>query len=454
MVSGPLLLVILAAAIVFIVWGTARFRLHAFLVLLLAAYGVGLAAGMPVLDVAKAVTEGFGNLMTKIGLVIAAGTVIGVMLERSGAAVVMAEAILRAVGEKRPGLAMSLIGYVVSIPVFCDSGFVILAALNKALARRSGLSLTALAVALATGLYATHTMVPPTPGPLAAAGNLGADNLGLVILVGMGCAVPPMLAGYLWSRRFNRRFDPDQRFDGAEDPAQAWATFKARYGRLPPTWAAFAPLVVPIALIALASLADLPGAPFGAGAAKTALKFLGAPITALLLGVFLCFFVVERADEKVRNHWIADALKDSAVILVVTGAGGSLGRVLEVTEIAKYLGDALAQYRLGIFLPFVIAAAIKTAQGSSTVAMVTTSALVAPMLAALGFESQTGRVLMVMAVAAGSMVVSHANDSYFWVVSQFSHMEVATAYRAQTAATLLQGVVAILTVALLALVLC
>ncbi len=447
MVSGLLLLVILVAAIAFIVWSTAKLKLHPFLALILTAYGVGLAARMPILDVARHVNEGFGNLMTGIGLVIIAGAVIGIMIEKSGAAVVIADTILKLVGEKRPALAMSIIGYIVSIPVFCDSGFVILSSLNKALAKRSGVSLTALAIALSTGLYATHVMVPPTPGPLAAAGNLQVDNLGLVIIIGLICALPATAAGYFWARRFSNHFAPHQELENQE--GETWEQLKAGYGRLPGPVAAFAPLVVPILLIALSSIANFPSLPFGGGHLKFALNFAGTPVTALLIGVALCFFLVEKIDEQVLSGWIGSSLKDVAVILVVTGAGGSLGRMLAITKIGDYLGIALAQYSLGIFLPFVIAAAIKTAQGSSTVSLVTTSAIIAPLLGKLGFDSELGRVLMVMAVAAGSMVVSHANDSYFWVVSQFSNMEVATAYRTQTVGTLLQGLVAILTVAVL-----
>jgi gluconate:H+ symporter, GntP family len=451
MLSGPWLLVILVAAIAFIVLSTAKWKLHPFLALVLTAYAVGLAARMPILDVAKAVNEGFGGLMTSIGLVIVAGTVIGVFLEKSGAAVVMADTILKWVGEKRPALAMSIIGYIVSIPVFCDSGFVILSSLNKALSRKSGVSLTALGIALSTGLYATHVMVPPTPGPLAAAGNLGATNLGLVIMIGLLVAIPTMVAGYFWAMRFKDHFDPEQRLDSAADSGQTWEQLKASYGKLPSPVAAFAPLITPILLIALSSVANFPSLPFGKGHLKFALNFLGTPITALLVGIALCLFLVEKIDEKVLSTWVGAALKDASIILVVTGAGGSLGKILAVTKIGDYLGATLSTYHLGIFLPFVIAAAIKTAQGSSTVSLVTTSAIIAPMLASMGYASDMGRVLMVMAVAAGAMVVSHANDSYFWVVSQFSHMEVPTAYRAQTMGTLIQGVVAILTVALLSL---
>jgi GntP family gluconate:H+ symporter len=451
MLTGPWLLVILVVAIAFIVWSTAKLKLHPFLALILIAYGVGLAAHMPILDVAKAVNEGFGGLMTSIGLVIVAGTVIGVFLEKSGAAVVMADTILKWVGDKRPALAMSIIGYIVSIPVFCDSGFVILSSLNKALSRKSGVSLTALGIALSTGLYATHVMVPPTPGPLAAAGNLGVTNLGLVIMIGLVVAIPATVAGYFWAMRFKDHFDKEQRFDGAADAGQTWEELKASYGKLPSAVASFAPLIMPILLIALASVANFPSNPFGKGHIKFALNFLGTPITALLIGVALCLFLVEKIDEKVLSTWVGGALKDAAVILVVTGAGGSLGKILAVTNIGTYLGNTLAQYHLGIFLPFIIAAAIKTAQGSSTVALVTTSAIVAPMLGSMGLASEISRVLVVMAVAAGSMCVSHANDSYFWVVSQFSHMEVPTAYRSQTVGTMIQGVVTILVVALLTL---
>ena len=447
MVTGPWLLVILAVAIAFIILSTARWKLNAFLALLLTAYGVGLAARMPAKDIATNINAGFGGLMTSIGLVIVMGTIIGVFLEKSGAAVKMAETVLKVVGEKRPGLAMSIIGYIVSIPVFCDSGFVILSSLNKALARRSGVSLVALAIALSTGLYATHVFVPPTPGPLAAAANLKVENLALVIFIGMIVAVPATIAGYLWSRRF------DKVFVSTGEAGAAAAAEKVEFDakNLPSAWAAFAPIVVPIVLIALASVANFPSAPFGKGLAQVFLNFIGTPVTALLIGVGFSFLLVKKLNERVLSGWMGEALKSAATILIITGAGGSLGKMLAATNIGAYLGQTLSQLHMGIFLPFVISAALKTAQGSSTVALVTTSALMEPLLGPLGLASTISRVLVVMAVGAGSMVVSHANDSYFWVVSQFSDMDVSTAYRAQTIGTLIQGITAILTVFVLTL---
>ena len=175
MVQGPMLLVILLIAIVMIVVLISRFKVHAFLALLAASFFVGFAAGMNPVEVSKVIMKGFGGTAERIGIVIIAGTIIGVFLEKTGAALTLAETVLKWVGPKRPALAMSIIGYITSIPVFCDSGFVILSALNKALSKRSGVSMAVMATALSTGLYATHTLVPPTPGPIAAANNLNAD---------------------------------------------------------------------------------------------------------------------------------------------------------------------------------------------------------------------------------------------------------------------------------------
>jgi len=200
-VQGIGLLILLLGAIAFIVIMTAKVRLHPFLVLLLASLGVGLIAGLPAPQVVNAITGGFGSTLSGIGIVIAAGTIIGFIMEKSGAAVVMANSILKLVGETRSALAMAFTGGVVSIPVFCDSGFVILSPLNRTLAAKSNQSLSVFAVALSMGLYSTHVFVPPTPGPIAAAGTIGAD-LGTVILVGLVVAIPTILAGYLFAKLY------------------------------------------------------------------------------------------------------------------------------------------------------------------------------------------------------------------------------------------------------------
>ncbi len=450
MAQGPILVVILLAAIIFIVLGTSKLKINAFLVLLLAAYGVAFASGLKAADIGGLISKGFGDTLTSIGIVIVAGTIIGTILEKSGAAIKMAEAILKVVGDKRPTIAMSIIGYIVSIPVFCDSGFVILSSLNKTLAKKTKTSLVAMSIALATGLYATHTLVPPTPGPIAAAANLKLDNLLLVIVVGMLVAIPAVIVGNIFANMVASKY---KSVENIEEDSRTYEEEVAKYGKLPTAWKAFAPIVIPIVFMAFGSIAKFPGSPFGEGAFKNFLVFLGTPVNALILGVGFAFLLLPKFNEETLNGWIGEGLKSAAIILIITGAGGSLGGVIKATPIGTYIGETLQTLNVGIFLPFIIAAALKTAQGSSTVALVTTSAIVFPLLPSMGLATDIGKVLVVMAIGAGAMTVSHANDSYFWVVSQFGGMDVKTAYKTQTVATLLQGVVTILTVFLISLVL-
>lgn len=448
MAQGPILLLILLAAIAFIVLLTAKVKLHPFVVLLLAAYGVGLAAGLPLDKTIKAIVDGFGGTLGSIGIVIAAGTIIGFILEKSGGALVMADTVLRVVGQKRSVLAMGITGLVVSIPVFCDSGFVILSPLNRSLARRSGQSLAAYAIALSMGLYSSHVFVPPTPGPIAAAGTLGAD-LGSVILLGLVVSIPTMLAGYFFAMSVASKVKIDP---GAEGTTYEEA--KKKFGSLPSPVAAFAPIIVPVILIALKSVADYPTHPFGEGALAAGLSFIGNPNTALLIGIFLALLAVKgRKGEEVLQNWMAKGLESAGTIILITGAGGALGSILRATPIADYIGKSLSTLNIGIFLPFILAAALKTAQGSSTVSMITTSSIIAPMLASLGLAEGLGPALTALAIGAGAMTVSHANDSYFWVVAQFSDMTVPQAYRLQTVGTLITGVVGIATVFVLSLIL-
>ncbi|HPI92749.1 MAG TPA: GntP family permease [Deltaproteobacteria bacterium] len=436
MVSGGLALVYLIVAIALIIFLTARYHMNAFVVLLLVAFLYGLFAGMPLPEIVKNIRTGFGNTLGYIGIVIVAGTIIGTILEKTGAALAMTNAILKLVGKERSPLAMSIAGYVVSIPVFCDSGYVILTPLNKALAEETGKSMAVMAVALATGLYSTHCLVPPTPGPIAAAGILNAD-LGRVIALGLIASIPAMVAGYLWAIFFAKRYDIEAILEETYD------SLMEKYGKLPSTALSFAPIVVPILLIFLKSIADYPTKPFGEGGLAAFFSFIGDPVTALILGVFIALLLVKEAARKEAvSSWMDLGVKHAALILAITGAGGAFGAILKASPMGEFLGNTLSTYHLGIFLPFLIAAALKTAQGSSTVAIITTASIMAPLMESLGLVP----ALTVLAIGAGSMTVSHANDSYFWVVSQFSDMEVPVAYRAYTTATLVEGVVAFVTV--------
>lgn len=441
------LLLVLIISVLFIIITTARFKIHPFISLLLASYLAGIMAGIPSTGVVNVISSGFGSIMAQIGLVIILGTLIGTVLEKSGAAVKLAEMILRLVGKKYPGLAMSIIGYIVSIPVFCDSGFIILSSLKKSIVRKTGKSSVALSIALATGLYATHTLVPPTPGPIAAAGNLGLDNqLGPVILIGLIVALFAMLAGFLWAGYAGRRFRT------AEDD-EISEKFQVSEQMLPGGVISLLPIVIPIVTIGLRSVATYPSHPFGVNFLFHFLNFSGQPVNALFLGLFFSVFLFPKFDKEVLTGWIGHGIVAAAPILLITGAGGAFGATLKEAQVGDSLGKMLAEFQLGIFLPFIIAAAFKSAQGSSTVALVATSALIAPLLDSIGLDSINGRVLAVMATGAGAMVVSHANDSYFWVVSQFSGMNVQTSYKTMTVATLFQGIATMAVIFILSLIL-
>ncbi len=445
MPEGLWLILVLVISVLFIILGTTRLKLHPFVVLLLASYLAGALAGLPVENIAASIARGFGDIMAYIGIVIVLGTIIGTILEKSNAAIKLAELVLKLVGKRFPALAMSLIGYIVSIPVFCDSAYVILSSLKKSLVHQTKKPSVALSIALATGLYATHTFVPPTPGPIAAAGNLGLnDQLGLVILFGLAVALVALIAGYLWASYAGKKYTT------SEDTEKLTQNLSENI-KLPSATKALLPILIPIVLIALRSVATYPAKPFGTGFIFGVLDFSGQPVNALLIGFILSFLLFPVFNKETLTGWIGDGISAAAPILLITGAGGAFGTILKETQIGETIGNMLAGYQLGIFLPFIIAAAFKTAQGSSTVALVATSALIAPLLSTIGLDSLNGKVLAVMATGAGAMTISHANDSFFWVVTQFSGMDVKTGYKTHTIATLIQGITAIVFIFILSL---
>ncbi len=447
MTGSAWLTAVLAISVLFIILGTTKLKLHPFIVLLLAAYLAGAMAGLPVGSIAASIATGFGNIMATIGIVIILGTIIGIILEKSHAAIQLAELVLKLVGKRFPALAMSIIGYIVSIPVFCDSAFVILSSLKKSMVQKTGKSSVALTIALATGLYATHTFVPPTPGPIAAAGNLGLENqLGIVILFGLLVAAVAMLSGYFWSIYIGKKYTTkeDEITEEFKDVIEI---------KLPSGIKSIAPILVPIFLIAFRSVAIYPTKPLGEGFFFLMFDFLGQPVNALFIGLFLSFLLFPKFNKETLTGWIGDGISAAAPILLITGAGGAFGAILKETQIGETIGNLLADYQLGIFLPFIIAAAFKTAQGSTTVALVATSALIAPLLSSIGLDSHNSKLLAVMATGAGAMTISHVNDSYFWVVTQFSGMTVKTGLKTHSTGTLIQGISSIIFIYFLTLIL-
>jgi len=429
------LILLLLLSIAFIVVSTSKFHFHPFLALLFASLGFGLCAKMPLVDIVKSINDGFGGTIGSIGIVIIAGVIIGTFLEHSGGAFAMAQRILKVIGQKHVPLAMSIIGYFVSIPVFSDSGFVILTPLNKALSKEAKISLAESAMALAAGLMVTHCLVPPTPGPIAAAGILGAD-MGLVILLGLIVSVFGLVVGWLFATKVGSKtyIDPEPEISDQQ--------VLEKIKDAPSAFKAFTPILVPIMLIVMKSISDFPTKPFGVGALKDCVSFIGEPVIALLIGILLAFRLPKKLTKEMLSTtgWVGKALLNAAIIIMITGAGGSFGMVLRNSPIADIIGESLSNANLGIWLPFIISAALKTAQGSSTVALITTASLMAPLMGPLGFASEMSKALVVLSIGAGSLVVSHANDSFFWVFTQMTRMDVKTGYRLHTFATLLLGI--------------
>lgn len=437
--SGAYMLAVIIVAVIAMILAISKLKIHPFIVMTVIAIAVGLLCGMNTEDVIVKVKTGFGNILASIGIVILAGTIIGTILEKTGAALTMANTILKLVGKERSVLTMGLTGYVTGIPVFCDSGFVILSPISRALAAQSNKSLAVMATALSAGLYATHCLVPPTPGPIAMAGTLNA-NLGLVIGIGLLISLPATFMGILYANKVAGKIDIPA------NPEYTVDELVEKYGKLPGALHSFAPILVPIILIALKSIGDFPSHPFGTGAVKMCFSFIGNPVIALLLGIVLATTLIPKSEKKNTLSWVTEGVTNSAGILAITGAGGAFGEILKSLPLADALSSSLLQMHVGVFLPFIIAAILKSAMGASTVAMILTSAMVAPLMPALGFTSEIGKVLVIMAIGAGSMTVSHANDSYFWVVSQFSDMNTQQAYKCQTGVTLVQGITTIIVV--------
>jgi len=422
------------------VLSSTKIKLHPFLALLFAAVGFGIFSGMPLPLIVQSLNIGFGNTLGYIGIVIVAGTIIGIFLELSGGAYTLADRILKIIGEKRVPLAMSVIGWFVSISVFADSGFVILSPLNKALSKRAKITLAAPAIALSLGLTATHCLVPPTPGPIAAAGILEA-NLGLVILFGIPVSFVSLFFGFLFAKKAGSKVKIDP------NPEMSESDIADKIKDAPSPLKALIPIFLPIILIVLKSVSDFPTNPLGEGAFKVFFGFIGEPTIALLIGVLLAFILPKKQHEGIYSEygWVGKALRSAAAIILITGAGGAFGKVLQNSGLADIIGNSLSGVKLGIWLPFIIAATIKTAQGSSTVAIITTASIIAPLLSSLGFNSEIAKSLAVLSIGAGAMVVSHANDSFFWVVTQMSRMDIKTGYKLQSLGTFILGTFAVLT---------
>lgn len=422
---------------------TVKLKVHPFFSLILASFVFAVVSGMGIENMLEAFTAGVGSTVADIGIVIAMGTITGALLEKSGAAETMARTILKITGKKHAALGLAVTGYFVSIPVFCDSAFVLLSPIAKRLSRDTKISMTTMAVSLAMGLHATHMLVPPTPGPLSVAGILDAD-LGIVICLGALVSIPVTLVGYLAAKLLGNKYY----YLPAESEAEE-GTEEETAG--PSALMSFLPILMPILLMLGKTVLSMTGAQNGFAGV---MNILGTPVVALFMGLLLALCTYFAMFPKDYSVWtfdgaIGDALKTAGQIVLIVGAGGAFGAVLKASALQGVLTAAFSGLSLGILAPFIIGFIFRTCVGSATVAMVTAATMVAPLLDAFGMATPMGRVIAMLACAAGGFMVFHGNDDFFWVTTSTSEMETSVAYKALPVASICQSLTALVIVFIL-----
>lgn len=424
--NGFMLVLSLIIGIALVIFLVLKTKVQAFPALLISSIIVGLLAGMEAGEVMSTVSSGFGGTLSSIGIVIGLGVMMGKILEVTGAAKKMAMSILGVVGEERTELVLLLSGWFVSIPVFCDSGFVILSELAKEFSRNTKKSMVALGCALGAGLYLTHHLVPPTPGPLGVAGILGVD-VGQLILWGIVVSVILIPIILMYIKYVDKKFDPI-----IPELSEEAKGFLSEVEELPSAGMSFAPIIVPILLILMNTVSA------SKGISNPIILIFGNPITAVLIGVLISIYGLTKSRERDEVIKILeDSLGDAGLIICITGAGGALGAVLRTSGIGDFVAGSIASTPFPpVLLPMIMASLLKLSQGSGTVAMITTASIIAPMVDGLGLSP----IIATLAICVGAMVASFINDSYFWVVTKFSGMGVETGTKAWTSTTAVTGV--------------
>lgn len=420
-------LFILSICVIWIIFGSTYLKIHPFLILLSASIFLAFGIGIPSEEIGKLIGRGFGRTFESIGLLIIYGTIIGVILEKSNATKSIANKIIKSVSNLPIPFVVSFIGYIVSIPVFCDSAFVILNSLNKSLSEKTKTPLVSLTVALSTGLYAPHVLIPPTPGPLAAAANLELKNIFLLIVIGGIISFLLIIIGAIYANSLSKSKNTNnlkhREFKNELDIDIDLPGFKL----------SIAPIVIPIVLMGIGTI-------FSSYIEYPLIDFITQPSSALMIGMIFSFFLLKNKNFQKLDEFIKQGIINAAPILILTGMGGTLGIIIQQLPIDSYLEKISINPQFGIILPFLISAALKTTQGSSTVAIITTSSIFFPLLPILGMDNELGKVWVIVSLGVGSMTVSHANDSYFWIVSQMGGLDIKTAYKTHTFATFIQGI--------------
>ena len=414
-------------AILWIILGTSYIKWHPLLVLFSAALFLAVLLNIPPLETLELIKEGFGKIVKNIGLLILFGTIIGFVLERSHATLSIAKWVLKHLNRFPLPYSVSCIGYIISIPVFCDAAFILMSSLVKDLSRITKKNIIFLSVCLATGLYSAHVFVPPTPGPIVASEIIGAD-IGLLFLIGIIVGGIVSIAGYIWIKFFFKK-----EFELNLKEIKSYEFISDR------SIVSFLPIVLPILLISASTIIKYPGLEINQFQILEFFELIGKPEIALLFGFITTLIFLRKDKIKDTPIWTIKSLKDSFEILLITGSGGALGYIIRESGIIESLSLNNVTGLASILSVFISAAIIKTIQGSSTVAIVTTCAITAPLLQSIGMTSELEKVILIISIGSGAMTISHINDSYFWVVSKYSNIEMNDVLKYFSSATLIQG---------------
>ena len=426
--SGQRMLIALAIGIILLIIMVLKTKIQAFLALITTTVLVGVIGGMPLLNttledgktfgILNSITSGFGGTLGSIGIIIGFGVMMGQIFEVTGAAKRMAHTFLKLFGKGREEEALAFTGFLVSIPIFCDSGFVVLAPIAKALSKATKKSVIALGVSLAAGLVITHSLVPPTPGPLGVCGIFGID-VGFFILLAIVLALPMAIACIVYARtvlakKYYWLMDEDDNAYAAEYQEPDYdAAFSMDMTGVPGTLESFMPLILPILLILVNTVASALKMTTGF---MGVLVFLGQPIIAVGLGLIVAILTLgNRLDRATALAEMEKGMASAGIIMLVTGGGGALGQIIKDSGLGNFMADGLSKTAIPIIiLPLVISTAMRFIQGSGTVAMTTAASISAPILIAGGVNPTLGAI----ACCVGSLFFGYFNDSYFWVVNR------------------------------------
>ncbi|MEQ1976616.1 gluconate:H+ symporter [Xenorhabdus sp. SGI240] len=416
----------LGVAVFTLVFLVLRTRVHVLIAMLIAAIIAGISGGLTMNNIVEVIAKGFGSTLGNIGIVIGLGCMMGRILEVSGATEQIAYSLIKWLGKRREEWALAITGYIVSIPIFVNSAFVILYPLVKALAKKGKRNVLSLGVALAGGLVVTHHIVPPTPGPLGVAGIFGV-SIGQMMLAGMILAVPCVIGITCYAKWLETKY-PQYQLDDTEESAENLPQIHQRYMEekeqksLPSLFLSLLPIVVPIMLIFIGVINGMIRKMDGFAGKENAFyfqlfDFLGSPIIALAISVLLAVYTLmpNVSKHEVIEH-LETGLKTVGIILLVSGAGGALGAVLNEGSTGTILAHYIASLPITpVLIPFIIATLIRIIQGSGTVAMITAASISAPVIKQI---PDVNMLVAAQAAMMGTLFFSYFNDCFFWVVNR------------------------------------